>query len=320
MHKKLILPKHLRDQFPDNEEKGGEGEGKRNEVRVDVTDLPEHMEVVVRNTGNQVHRAAGTEIENAQSFGEAKRAVETTEAPKENVENREEVPEVEAPEIEEETPKVEPTTKSSNEEKSKTPKQQKGPNMKDKLKKLYENDKMAARAAGGVAVASALPAFVAASGIPLATAGVSALALTLPYLAYKGSSRKGRKAGAVVGAVGSAGLLATGAVSLSSLAAVGSAVAIPAAVAYGGYRIGKNMKRPVAGALVGAGAGMLAAPAVSGAVAGVMGGAGWTAVGGAAAGIGAGAAIPLAAAAGTYGVIKGVKWIARKWKSIGKKS
>ncbi len=294
MSLKIHTPDELNDSLPDG--------GERNEVRVDVTDMPDDMEVVVRGTGEKIHRAAGAEIGSSESYNQAREKVE---APRviDTAETKIISASTESAESAA-TPPPLPKTKRIDSETSETPK-------KPFLKRVYESDKVSARSAAGVAAVAAAPAFWLGSGLaaaPLATTGLSALALTLPYLAYKGSSRRGRKAGAALGAVGSAGLLASGTVSLAGLATVGSAIAAPAAIAYGGYRIGKSMKRPVAGALAGAGAGMLAAPAISGAVTGALGGGGLAAVGGALTGIGIGAGVPILLAAGTYGAVKLSKW------------
>lgn len=102
---------------------------------------------------------------------------------------------------------------------------------------------------------------------------------------------------------------------LSSLGTAVGSVGLPLGLAYAGYKIGKQNKKPVVGTLVGAGSGILAAPVVSGALAtAAQTGWSWSVLGGALSASASTFGIAGAAAAGAvsvyYATKKGMQWYA----------
>ncbi len=301
-------------------------DGSEQEVRLDVSDLQPDVEVIVRKAGADVQNAAGTELAAAESFDEARQAVQS---PNESEAAADEElivaagPDIIVDQSVDETETQEKPEPQQTEAAQATWGSRLSTWRKNlSPKKLYKEDKLAGITAGITTGAVAAPMFLAGSGFgatSYAALGLTGAALALPYLGYIGANKKHRKEGAALGAAGSAAMLATGTVGVSSLTTVASALAWPAAAGFIGYKIGKNKKRPYVGAAIGTGVGLATASAVSGGISAVAGG-GWSALGGAALGLGSGAGLPLLAGAGVYGGIRGGKWAYKKWKNRGRKA
>ena len=158
------------------------------------------------------------------------------------------------------------------------------------------------------AAAGLLPSFYLGSGLSTLSwgaIGATGLALSLPVLGYMDGKKRGNElGGAALGSASGAALYAMGGGSLNAIGTTMGAVALPAGLAYAGYKLGSKNGRPLVGALTGAGAGMVAAPVVSSAIAGGSGG--WLgALTGAASGAGTSllyAGVAGASAAAVYGL------------------
>lgn len=301
MNKKIIIPGE-REETPD--------EVSKDEVRVDVSGMPEDVEVVVRKVHGKVTTTIGRQIDAAQSFDAAQKDIRVPLAP----EKKGEVDE-EDQATKQEKPKDDTPAEASQEEDEDTE-----PKKRRSLKEIYQSDKFAGRIAAGAGAAAAVPPFLYLSGIgslPLGIAGLSAAALAAPIITYNLAKKHEHKSMAGIAGLGiSGGIIAAQGVTLSTVGTIASAVALPATTAYAGYKIGKSKKHPIVGGFIGAGAGMVAAQGI----AGIAAGSGWAAAGG----VAAGSIVPIAAAGAAWVGFKGAKrsssWAWNKWKNRKNKS
>lgn len=286
-----------------------EGENmERARITIDPNTLSPGTRIIIENTGSKVEEIAGSEMQESASFAEAKGAATATldvpqpqveELTEEAVDNSEDVPE-------EKPPKKKKSKKSKKRQKPKGDWE----TLKAAGTKLDEKVSKPVKAGLAGTALAGLPALyygTGLSGLGLGTALSSLGALSLPVIGYmEGKKNKMGPQGALVGAASGAGLYGLAGGTLSGLGTALGAVGLPAGLTYAGYKIGQKNKKPVVGALAGAGAGILSAPLVSGALsAAAQGGSALSVLGGSLASLGSTAGVAGGvglSAAGLYGL------------------